>query len=128
MFLHVLRAIKVDLCQAEEGEILVPNPMVLRGVDSDYFVGIRTRRPARFGRVAAEEGVTSREVAAADQTGVFGSGPPEEWDEERRDDVLYFLDVLSEFEVGTVVGCAYTWEEDEVTWDLFEVDEQNLPE
>ncbi len=127
MYVNVLRAIKRGLCQADEDEILVPNPSVTRHLDNDFFVGLTSRRPAQFGRVAVVEGWPASDIAAADQTGVLGNTPPETWDEERREEVLYFLDVLSKFDPGTLLACTYTWDGDEVTWDIYEVDPSELP-
>ncbi len=128
MYINVLRAIKRGICQADDNEILVPNPSVGQKLDNDFFVGLTSRRPARYGRVAVVEGRRAEDIAAADQTGVLGNGEPEAWDTERRDDVLYFLDVLSRFEPGTVLACSYAWEDDEVTWDIFEVAPEELPD
>ncbi len=128
MYLLVLKALKRGLCQAEADEILVPNPVVVPKLDNDHFVGIRSRRPARFGRVAVVEALSASDVAAADQTGVLGDVPPDEWDRERREDVLYFLDVVSQFDAGSVLACAYEWDGDEVTWDIFDVDSGDIPD
>ena len=128
MYINVLRAIKRGLCQADEDEILVPNPSVGKKLDNDFFVGITSRRPARYGRVAVVEGQSDSDIAAAGQTGVLGNVPPDQWDQERRADVLYFLDVVSRFEPGTILACSYAWEGDEITWDILEVTPEELPD
>jgi len=117
-----------DLCQAEEDEILVPNPMVLAGQDNDYFIGIDSRRPCRFGRLAVVETLSAEAIVEADQAGILGGKPDDEPDDERNDDVLYLLDILSDFTPGSLVGCRYSLEDDEISWEIFEVDEDTLTE
>lgn len=124
MFMKVLRAVPRDLFQATEDEILVPNPMIMPREDNDFFVGVQSRRPARYGRVTVLEGSTPESIVQADLAGMVGASTTEAPDEERREDVLFLLDAISDFEVGALVGCRYEQEDDEVSWEIFEIDEE----
>jgi hypothetical protein len=33
------------------------------------------------------------------------------------------LDILSDFAIGALVGCRYTFEDDEISWEIFEVED-----
>lgn len=132
--LKILRAVNADLCQAEPGELLVPNPIFMADEDNDYFIGVKTRRPARFGRVEeADEDLDT--LIAADRAGVFGN-PEEEDDEldeeaeaeqeERNDDIRFMLEFVQDMEVGTIVSCRYELEDEELSWELEEVDASRM--
>lgn len=126
--LKMLRAVQIDLCQALPNELLVPNPIFLEDDDNDYFIGVNSRRPVRYGRVVEEdEGI--EHLIAADRAGVIGATPEdqdEEDEEERVDDIRFMLEFLQDIAVGSIVGCRYEEEEDGISWEMVEVEEAEL--
>lgn len=119
MPIKVLYALKRDLCQAEPGELLVPNPMYVEDDDNDFFIGVNSRRPARFGRVAlADE--TLESLIQKDVRGVIGSQEEDPIDPERADDIQTLLEGIMECAIGAVIGCQYEEDEEGVAWELFE--------
>jgi hypothetical protein len=97
--------------------------MFIASEDNDFFVGIQSRRPARYGRVAVIEGMTADDIVASDQAGVLGGTVQGELDEERAEDVRYFIDAISDFEVGGLVATRYSLEDDELSWEIFELED-----
>jgi len=126
MYTRVLQAVKRELCQADADEILVPNPMIIPDQDNDFFIGIHSRRPARFGRVAVVETMDVRTILELDQLSILGASQEDEQDEERSEDVDFLLAALNDFELGALLGCGYALEGEELSWDLFAVDEETL--
>lgn len=131
--LKILRAVQADLCQAEADEILVPNPIFMADEDNDYFIGVRSRRPVRYGRVVeADEDLDT--LVAADRAGVLGGLSEEEEEdeeaqeeqEERIDDIRFMLEFVQDIEVGTLVGCRYELDDDGLNWEMEEVDRSVL--
>jgi len=132
--LKILRAVHADLCQADADEILVPNPIFMADEDNDYFIGVSSRRPVRYGRVVeSDEDLDT--LVAADRAGVLGghSDAEEEEDEdaqeeqeERIDDIRFMLEFVQDIEVGALVGCRYELDDDGLNWEMEEVDRSVL--
>ena len=119
--MKVLEAVRAGLCQADEGEVLVPNPVVVPDMDNDYFVGIDSRRPARYGRVVERSDLTPDLYRMRDAASwIDASGDDSEVDEERDVDLRFLLDRIADAEVGSLFRCEYIRDADEEVWTLIE--------
>lgn len=119
MPIKVLFAVDRDLCQATPGELLVPNPIFVEDDDNDFFVGVNSRRPARFGTVGlADE--TLESLIQKDVRGVIGSQDDDPIDPERAEDIQTLVDGIADCAIGAIIGCQYVEEAESVEWELFE--------
>lgn len=128
----ILRAVPGEGCQADVDEVLVPNEIMGRDQDNNFFVGLKSRKPARFGRVVpSRTAFQLDDLASDDYFHVFGTEVGEgQLDPDRVDSLRFFVEAIAEYETGAVLGCSVTFEtdedgEEELIWEIFDVEEES---